>query len=325
MDIISKGCDYLQLFKKQYGDYKHLTSGKVREVFANNSASTVLLVATDRVSAFDQKLGIEIPDKGKILTAISAEFALKAEKEWGLRTAYLGCSISQLPHLSPWQAQSIPPIIANQPELEGRTTKMQALCMLPVECIVRGYISGSAWKLYEQGERQICGVTLPDGLRNGDKLPSPIFTPTTKAPEGQHDQNITFDEMVAILGGMADKDIAKRIRDMCISLYQYAHDYAYERGIIIADTKFELGYDDTFEICFGDEILTPDSSRFWDLRTWCPGKEPESYDKQIIRNYIADAKSRGEEDIKIPQRILDVTRKKYIELYEKLFGSWPIV
>ena len=297
----------MQLFKEQYGDYKHLASGKVREVFANYSASTVLLVATDRVSAFDQKLGIEIPDKGKILTAISAEFALKAEKEWGLRTAYLGCSIG------------------HQPELEGRTTKMQALCMFPVECIVRGYISGSAWKLYEQGERQICGVTLPDGLRNGDKLPSPIFTPTTKAPEGQHDQNITFDEMVAILGGMADKDIAKRIRDMCISLYQYAHDYAYERGIIIADTKFELGYDDTFEICFGDEILTPDSSRFWDLRTWCPGKESESYDKQIIRNYIADVKRRGEENIQIPHHILDVTRQKYIELYEKLFGSWPIV
>lgn len=290
-----------------------------------------MMVATDRVSAFDQKLGIEIPGKGKVLTAISAEFATLAE-DWGFPISHYyadaPCSISHGFFGLHDFADS--DIIDAAPELSGRFTFMDNLRMFPVECIVRGYLFGSIWKLYEQGERIICGLELPDGLMKGSKLEKPIFTPTTKAPEGEHDENITLEEMAILL---EDKNLAlngdgintaMRIQKKCLELYQEASDWALERGIIVADTKFELGLNEYFDILFGDEILTPDSSRFWDAETYVPGEEPKSYDKQIIRDYLAKVKARGEINPALPTEIIKKTCERYIELYEKLFDkTWP--
>ena len=290
-----------------------------------------MMVATDRVSAFDRKLGIEIPDKGKILTAISAEFAKLADN-WGRATAYFYADApcpDEVNDFSLYQFDSYR-VIRDAPELAGRFTFMANLRMFPVECIVRGYLFGSLWKLYEQGERKFCGIELPDGLVKGSKLPQPIFTPTTKAPEGEHDENITIGKMVDILNKAGlngerwtDKvRMAMDIREFCVGLYQKACTYA--DGLIIADTKFELGLNSDGLILFGDEILTPDSSRFWDAETYVPGEEPKSYDKQIIRDYLAEAKARGEVNPTLPAEIIETTRERYIELYERLFGKiWP--
>lgn len=316
-------------FQENYGNFKHVASGKVREIYVNKEIDCLMLVATDRVSAFDQKLGIEIPDKGKILTAISAEFAHLADYSWDIPVAYLYTDIPHPGNINYLNIDAFEagPSLQNAPELSWRFTIMDNLQMFPVECIVRGYLFGSIWKLYEQGERVICGVKLPDGLVKGSKLEEPIFTPTTKAPEGEHDENITLEEMTIILGktGMVSDawETATEIRDLCIELYQKASKWAFEHGLIIADTKFELGLVDTC-ICFGDEILTPDSSRFWDAETYVPDEEPKSYDKQIIRDYLAEAKARGEANPTLPAEVIEKTRQRYIELYEKLFNkTWP--
>ena len=290
-----------------------------------------MAVATDRVSAFDQKLGIEIPDKGKVLTAISAEFAKLAD-DWGLTTAYFYADAPHSANINTFKLDQFNSYrtISRSPELSGRFTFMANLRMFPVECIVRGYLFGSIWKLYQQGERVICGVELPDGLVKGSKLETPIFTPTTKAPEGEHDQNITLEEMAEIIeeAGLVGRwfdgiSIATVIRKACIDLYQKACEEMDGR-IIIADTKFELGLDIDDCLRFGDEILTPDSSRFWDAETYVSGEEPKSYDKQIIRDYLTEAKARGETNLTLPAEIIEKTRERYIELYEKLFDkAWP--
>ena len=325
-------------FQKQYGNFKHTASGKVREIYANEENSEIMLVATDRVSAFDQKLKVEIPDKGKILTAISAEFAYLAETSLGIPTAQLYADAPRSNDVNFFDIDEFTDcnILKNASELSGRFTIMEDLVMFPVECIVRGYLFGSIWELYQQGERRICGVDLPDGLVKGSKLEQPIFTPTTKAPEGQHDENITLEEMAKIIedAGLVIEgegaSVAMDIRDLCIDLYQGASDYAYETSdLIIADTKFELGlgYDseeDEHYICFGDEILTPDSSRFWDVKTFFPGEEPKSFDKQIVRDYLAEAKARGEDVTSLPDVIIAKTRQRYIELYSRITGkAWP--
>lgn len=323
-------------FRENYGVFKHITSGKVREIYLNEEDDELMVIATDRVSAFDQKLGIEIPGKGKILTAISAEFAKLADN-WGYKTAYYYADTPHPEVVSFFDFDQFADydIIGTAQELSERFTFMDNLQMIPVECIVRGYLFGSIWKLYEQGERIICGVELPDGLVKGSKLPQPIFTPTTKAPEGEHDKNITPEEMAEILGKASlirpyDTGISASmaICDLCVGLYKVASEYARNRGLIIADTKFELGRSQgrngNIGIYFGDEILTPDSSRFWDAATWVPGEEPKSYDKQIIRDYLANAKARGETNPILPDEIIEKTRQRYIELYEKLFGKeWP--
>lgn len=320
-------------FQKNYGSFEHIASGKVREVYLSEENDEIMMVATDRVSAFDQKLGIEIPDKGKILTAISAEFACLAQESWGIRTAYhyadTPCSQVVIGCFMLRQFKDYD-IIGTAPELSGRFTLMENLQMFPVECIVRGYLFGSIWKLYQQGERKICGVDLPNGLVKGSKLKQPIFTPTTKAPEGQRDENITLEEMAKIIEDadlVAEGEgasVAMDIRNRCIELYQKASDYVYEHSdLIIADTKFELGLWHDI-ISFGDEILTPDSSRFWDAKTFVPGEEPKSFDKQIVRDYLAETKARGEDITSLPDVIIAKTRQRYIELYEKLFGKeWP--
>lgn len=319
-------------FQEQYGDFKHTASGKVREIYTDKDIGYIMLVATDRVSAFDQKLKVEIPDKGKILTAISAEFAHLAYDSWDIPVAYLYADIPHPRNINYLNIDTFKggPSFQNTPELSGRFTIMNDLQMFPVECIVRGYLFGSIWKLYQQGERKICGVDLPDGLVKGSKLKQPIFTPTTKAPEGQRDENITLEEMAKIIEDadlVAEGEgasVAMSIRNRCIELYQKASDYVYEHSdLIIADTKFELGlrYD---IIGFGDEILTPDSSRFWDARTYVPGEEPKSFDKQIVRDYLAEAKARGEDITSLPDVIIAKTRQRYIELYSRITGkAWP--
>lgn len=320
------------ILQESYGNFKHIASGKVREIYLKEETDEIMMVATDRVSAFDQKLGIEIPDKGKILTAISAEFAHLAN-EWEFPVSYFYADIPNDDGVNTYILSQFDSCktIRSSPGLFRRFTIMENLKMLPVECIVRGYLFGSLWKLYEQGERKICGVMLPDGLTKGSKLPEPIFTPTTKASEGEHDENITLKEMAEILEKSDTtgrwyngRYLAKAVRSLCIDLYKEASVWADAGGLIIADTKFELGLDENDEICFGDEILTPDSSRFWDAATWVPGEEPKSYDKQIIRDYLAEAKARGEENPDLPNEVIEKTRQRYIELYEKLFGKeWP--
>lgn len=318
--------------KERYGRYRRVASGKVREIYELDDEDIIALVATDRVSAFDQKLGIEIPDKGKILTSISAEMFTLAENAWELPTAFIwGSKMSESSgglfietgsrstdvreKLMKNPDQLLPP------DLAGRVTKMEKLEMLEVECIVRGHISGSAWELYKQGQHEICGVSLPDGLKSCSKFPKPIFTPTTKAPEGEHDENITFGEMSEIIG---DQDIADEVYCLCMEMFNRAYRYLEERGIILADTKFELGLDELGNVKFGDELLTPDSSRYWDAVTFAPGEEPLSYDKQIIRDYLAGCKQRGEQVDFIPDTIIEMTRQKYIQLYEIITGyPWP--
>ena len=307
--------------------YKLIKSGKVRDIYQEGGKnSNIIVVASDRVSAFDKKLGIEIPGKGKILTAISAFWSVLAEdgeQDIGM-TAYLSSNVDCLDVIHPNGHFNEPEF--DTPEFSGRATKMTKLKMFPVECIVRGHISGSAWTLYERGEREICGVRLPEGLRNGDKLPEPIFTPTNKAPEGIHDENITFNKMLEILvvSGMGDYYVARQIRDFCLKLYDFGYRYAAERGLILADTKFELGLDEYQNIIFGDEIFTPDSSRYWDAASFAPGREQKSYDKQIIRDYLASAKARGEENPQIPAEILEQTSLRYKELFKRLTGKpWP--
>lgn len=313
-------------FKQQYGYYKHVASGKVREIYEHELEHTLALVATDRVSAFDRQLGVEIPDKGKVLTAISSEMFILAETMWEMPTAFIwGSKVEEgeggLYFEGSREELAEDPDQLLPPELAGRTTKMKKLEMFEVECIVRGHISGSAWKLYEQGEREICGVPLPEGLKNGSKLPKPIFTPTTKAPVGEHDENITFGEMAEIID---DPEIAGEVFCLCTEMFDCAYRHLGKLGIILADTKFELGLNDMGDVCFGDELLTPDSSRYWDARTFMPGEEPLSYDKQIIRNYLAGCKMRGEEVDKLPEAIIEQTRERYIELYEKITGcEWP--
>lgn len=306
--------------KEKYGSYEHVGSGKVRDIYRNTAGKDILLVASDRVSAFDQKLGVVVPDKGKILTAISAKMFQKAERWWGFNTAFVWATPTPMRPLDWDRMHDLldgpeGPATERPVELAGRMTQMDALEMLPVECVVRGHISGSAWKLYAAGEREICGVPLPEGLKNGDKLPKPIFTPTTKAPEGQHDENINFGEMAKIL---YDWDLASEVFSVCLSLYDKAYEFFLRRGLILADTKFELGLNSDGKLAFGDEILTPDSSRFWDAETFVPGEGPLSFDKQIIRNCLAEAKARGETDFVVPDEILYQTRIRYVELYERI-------
>lgn len=296
-------------------NYRLVKRGKVRDIYKGDNEDEIFIVATDRVSAFDKKLGIQIPDKGKLLTNISAFWTIILEDN-GILTSYLSSNTSVW--RSDYPALTDPDFGTIQ--LADRVTEMVELDMFPVECIVRGHISGSAWKLYEQGQREICGVKLPEGLENGSKLPEPIFTPTTKAPEGEHDENITLEEMAEILWKhrLGRYDTAVEIRRLCIGAYKIAYRYALSHGLILADTKFELGMDKyTYGIYIGDEVLTPDSSRYWDVESFAPGHEQKSFDKQIIRDYLATAKEHGEES-RIPDEVLEQTRQRYIELYERL-------
>jgi phosphoribosylaminoimidazole-succinocarboxamide synthase len=266
----------------------HVGSGKVRELYEVDG-ERLLLVASDRISTFDVVLPTEIPDKGRVLTGLSGF--------WFARTRELVAN-----HL-----------LALRPD--GRSTECRKLEMLPIECVVRGYLTGSGWKDY-QATGSVCGHVLAEGLRDSDKLPAPIFTPATKAQEG-HDENIDR-ERAAELVGQERFDEVERV---AIELYRFASDYAAERGILIADTKFEFGLDPEGRLVLGDEAFTPDSSRFWPADEYEPGRSQPSFDKQFVRDYCEslgwDKTAPGPE---LPEDVVAGTRARYVEAFERLTG-----
>jgi phosphoribosylaminoimidazole-succinocarboxamide synthase len=279
----------------------HEASGKVRELYG--FGDRLLLVASDRISAFDVVLPTPIPDKGRVLTGLSRFWF---ERTRGLvRNHMLSVNVADFPE----EAQGIP-------DLAGRSMLARRLKMLPIECVVRGYLVGSGWKDYK-ATGSVCGHALPSGLREADKLPEPLFTPSTKATEG-HDANIDRAAGIELVG----EERFDEIERLSIELYRTAADYALERGIIIADTKFEFGVDDQDRIVIGDEVLTPDSSRFWPVDEYAPGGSPPSYDKQYVRDWLEtldwDKTPPGPE---IPADVVAGTRRRYVEAYERLTGE----
>ncbi len=276
--------------------------GKVRDIY--DLGDKLLIVASDRISAFDVIMANGIPDKGAVLTQISL-FWLD----------FLGASVKN--HLLSTDVKDFGPAFANHADqLARRSMLVKKTKVLPVECIVRGYVAGSGWKDYQK-TGAICGHKLPAGLRQCDKLPQPIFTPSTKAELGTHDQNISFEQACEIVGPKA----AAYIRDKSIEIYTRAADYAAKRGILLADTKFEWGQDGG-ELILIDEVLTPDSSRFWPADKYQPGRDQESYDKQFVRNYLESINfNKQPPGPALPSDVVAGTRKRYVEAYEKLSGK----
>ena len=285
---------------------RHVASGKVREIYELDD-DHLLFVASDRMSAFDVIMAEPIPDKGRVLTALTAFW------------------LEQLGPVAPNHLVSldVPPAAssAGLTDLEGRVMVVRRAEMLPVECIVRGYLSGSAWAEYRR-TGTMHGQALPAGLRQSEKLPEPVFTPSTKAAEG-HDQNISFDQAAGLVG----RELAEEARRISLDAYRRAADLAADRGIIIADTKFELGViDGRLSLC--DEILTPDSSRFWPADAWEPGTTPPSFDKQPLRDWLeATGWDKTPPPPALPDDVVAATRTRYVEAYERLTGlpfrSWP--
>jgi phosphoribosylaminoimidazole-succinocarboxamide synthase len=277
-----------------------VSRGKVRDIY--DLGEHLLIVATDRLSAFDYILPNPIPDKGKVLNQI-AEF-------WFLRSERI-C----LHHVIETDVEHFPELMKPYADqLRGRSTLAQKLEMLPVECVARGYLAGSGWKEYQQN-RTVCGIELPAGLKESDQLPEPIFTPATKAEEG-HDENIPFEEVERMIG----KDRAAEIRDMTLKLYQAGSEYAASRGILIADTKFEFGYDGD-QLIIADEMLTPDSSRFWPADRYEPGKGQASFDKQFVRDYLESIGWDKQPPVpELPEEIVEGARERYLEIFRILTG-----
>ena len=273
--------------------WNHLRSGKVRDLYTNLNGE-LLIVASDRISAFDYILPTEIPGKGKLLTQLSL-FWFEMFKEIVPN------------HL----------ITTDVPdEVKERAVIVKPLEMFPIECVARGYLTGSGWVEYQKSQ-SVTGISLPTGLLDGSKLPSNIFTPATKAEMGDHDENITFERAAAIIG----LDHAEKLRELTLTLYSTAHDYAATRGIILADTKFEFGLDSEGKICLGDEALTPDSSRFWSLDGWKPGGAQPSFDKQYVRDWLlASGWDRQSPPPELPQDVVDKTRERYESAFTLLTG-----
>lgn len=277
-------------------------SGKVRELYIPESASSVaeadklLIVATDRVSAFDHILSPEVPGKGAILSSL---------------TRWWFDQLSDIPnHLIP---ESPPEMVAD------RGVVVEPLDMFPVECVVRGYLAGSGWKEY-QATSSVCGITLPAGLSEGDELPDPLFTPATKAALGDHDENISFDQMVELIGA----DSASALRDLSLSVYSHARDLAHSRGVILADTKLEFGrHRTTGAITLGDEVLTSDSSRYWDGELYSAGgiNRLDSFDKQLIRNWLQQNWDQTGSPPELPAELVAHTMDRYRELFQRLTGK----
>jgi phosphoribosylaminoimidazole-succinocarboxamide synthase len=277
-----------------------LASGKVREMFAVDD-ERLLLVATDRISAYDVVMAQGIPDKGRLLTGMSL-FWFELTRDV-CRNHLLGSTLAELPGLEP-----------SREELRGRTMIVRRLQMLPVEFVIRGYLVGSGWKDYRR-TGAVCGVPLPPGLREADRLPEPIFTPATKATTG-HDENIT-EEQAAELAGARELAAAK---EASLELYRRALAHAEQRGIILADSKFEFGVDDA-EIVLADEVLTPDSSRFWPADRWAPGSNPPSLDKQYLRDWLdAQGWDHSPPPPGLPPDVVERTRACYVEAYERVTG-----
>jgi phosphoribosylaminoimidazole-succinocarboxamide synthase len=281
-------------------DLPHVYSGKVRDIYDAGDGRW-LMVTSDRISAFDVVMAEPIAGKGRVLTAMTAF--------WLDQLADVCGSHLVSTDLADFPAQ------ARLPELAGRTMLVRRAEMLPVECIVRGYLSGSAWKEY-RSRGSMHGTPLPDGLQESDRLPEPIFTPSTKADIGDHDENISFEAAVDILG----KEVAEQAREVSLELYRRGAAWAAERGIIIADTKFELGFVDG-ALVVADEVLTPDSSRFWPAGEWRPGTTPPSFDKQPVRDYL-DTLDWGKTPPPppLPQAVVDASASRYREAYERITG-----
>lgn len=279
---------------------KKISSGKVREIYEVDK-DKLLLVVSDRISAFDYILPSLVPNKGKILNQIS-EFWFNYIKDI-IPNHVISTDIKDFP--KEFQTE----------EFEGRSMLVKKLKMVPVECIVRGYITGSGWKSYQQ-DGTVCGITLPEGLQESEKLPEPIFTPTTKAAEG-HDENISFEEVCELIG----KDLAENLRAKTIEIYSKCAEYALTKGVIIADTKFEFGLDENGALVIGDEVLTPDSSRFWPASDYQVGRGQKSFDKQYIRDWIKSTGYDPESGTPIPDDVIDVTVNKYKEAYQILTGK----
>ncbi len=276
--------------------------GKVRDIYEVDE-NHLLIVTTDRLSAFDVVLPTPIPGKGAVLTSVS--------NFWFDRTRHIIANHVQLAE------RSLTDVIPNADErrpLEGRAVVVRKLKALPLEAIVRGYIIGSGWKDYTR-TGAVCGIPLPAGLRLADRLEEPIFTPSSKAAVGGHDENITFENIVELVGN----DLAVQIRGVSLRLYREARDFAAERGIIIADTKFEFGLENSGQLVLMDEALTPDSSRFWPADRWQPGENPPSFDKQFVRDYLEtldwDKTAPGPD---LPPEIMDRSAAKYQEAYDRL-------
>jgi phosphoribosylaminoimidazole-succinocarboxamide synthase len=276
---------------------RHVYSGKVREVYETDDG-VLLLVATDRISAFDYVLETEIPDKGKILTQLSL-----------------------------WWFEQLTDIVPNHlvdapipAEFAGRATACRRLNMIPVECVARGYLAGSGLAEYRESGA-VCGVPLPAGLADGSRLPEPIFTPATKAPRGEHDENIPASAVAEIVGA----DAAAEIERITLAVYARGADVAARRGIIVADTKVELGFGAGGTLVLADEVLTPDSSRFWPADQWQPGRSQPSLDKQYVRDWLASPESGwdrhgGEEPPPLPEPVVERTRDRYVTAYESITG-----
>jgi len=282
-------------------DYEHLASGKVRELYRIDDEH-LLFVATDRISAFDFVLATGIPNKGRVLTQLSL--------------FWFDILKNIVPnHLVTADVEKYPAHLARYKDvLRGRSMLVVKADMFPVECVVRGYLSGSGWKEYQK-TGAVCGIELPKGLKESDKLPEPIFTPATKATTG-HDENISFHDMAKIVGGQ----MAEQLRDLSLRVYNTAADYARSRGIIIADTKFEFGRTEA-GIILADEVLTPDSSRFWPAEKYQPGKSQESFDKQYVRDYLEQIKWNKQPPAPaLPAEVAERTSEKYIQAYRQGTG-----
>ena len=274
--------------------WRPLKSGKVRDLFIND-AGEILLVASDRISAYDWIMPTPIPDKGRLLTQLSLFWFNK-----------LGDVLPN--HVISTDVPS---------EVHGRAIICRSLEILPVECVARGYLTGSGLSEYQKTQ-EVCGISLPSGLVDGSELPEAIFTPATKAEIGEHDENISFDRAAEIIGSTA----AEEVKRLTLSLYSVARDYARSRGIIIADTKFEFGLDKKGQITLADEVLTPDSSRFWPAASWQPGKTQASYDKQFLRDWLTSIGwDRQSPPPELPDEVVVKTRARYGEAYAALTGE----
>lgn len=280
-------------------EYDHIAAGKVRELYEVDE-DTLLMVATDRISAYDHILSPEIPDKGRILTAMSVFFF----EALGVPNHLAG----------PADDERIPE------EVLGRALVVKKLDMQPFECVARGYLTGSGLKEYK-ASGTVCGIELPEGLTEASKLPEPIFTPATKAAQGDHDENVTFERVANDLG----KVRAAEQRDATLDIYSKAAAIAEERGIILADTKFEFGIDENGTLVLADEVLTPDSSRYWPAESYAEGEVQPSFDKQIVRNWLTSPKSGWDinsdsQPPALPGSVVEATRDRYVEAYERLSG-----
>jgi phosphoribosylaminoimidazole-succinocarboxamide synthase len=283
---------------------RHVHSGKVRDLYAIDDL--LLLVASDRISAFDYVLPTVIPDKGVVLTQLSLWWFDQLADV--VPTHLVTADVDSYPaELTPYAE-----------ELRGRSMLCRRLDMVSVECVARGYLTGGGFKDYRESGA-VCGVPLPPALEDGSRLPEAIFTPTTKAPVGQHDESMTYDDVVTAVGA----SLAERLREVTLAIYQRGVELADKADIILADTKVELGHDEAGALTLGDEVLTPDSSRFWPAADWHPGRQQPSFDKQYVRDWLLHDSGwdRSSEPPALPDDVVDRTRAKYVEAYERLTGQ----